>query len=207
MSRSIREAFYSPRRELRRIVRRCDRARDDPTFSLGGWASHQPALLEVLGNVPDSRVLELGMGYASTPIVLGLSRSSVSLETDAGWFARFARFATAEHAILLHSDYTESEWRTPYLEQDWDVVFIDNSPNASRQSNLHKLADRSRFIVCHDTEELFRPVKPVYGWDFSSFRYVWTYPHFKNRTTVLSNVEPIPHGSLPGIAGLPESPT
>lgn len=203
---NLRERFFSPRRELTRIERRCERVRTDPTFSLGGWASHQPVLLELLSRRPGARVLELGLGYASTPIVLGLSGSSVSIETAPEWFARFARFANATHEIVLLDDYTESEWRTPYLEQDWDVAFIDNSPNPTRRSNLLKLADRARFIVCHDTEELFRPVPPLYGWDFSSFRHVWTYRHFKNCTTVVSNVEPIPLDHLAGIDGLPTMP-
>jgi hypothetical protein len=200
----LRRGIFSPRREYKRILRQRERVREDPTFSPGGWASHQPVLLELLENRTDARVLELGMGYASTPIVLELSRSSVSIETDETWFARFSRFASASHEVVLLSDYTESEWRTPYLEQQWDLAFVDNSPNSTRQSNLMKLADNVRFIVCHDTEECFKPVSNHrYRWDFSSFRHVWTYTHFKTYTTVVSNVEPIALEHLPGIFGQP----
>jgi len=199
----LRRQVFSPRREFKRIQRRVARVAEDAAFALDRWESHQPVLVELLTRRPDSRVLELGMGYASTPIVLALSASSVSIETDKAWFARFSRFSGPQHQLLHLSDYTDSEWRSPYLEQDWDVAFVDNSPYSTRQSNLLKLADKARFIVCHDTEECFKPAGSDYRWDFSSFRYVWTYTRFDNYTTVASNVEPIPLELVPGIDGQP----
>lgn len=199
----LRRQIFSPRREFKRIVRRCEQARRDPSFELGVWESHQPVLLALLGGLPRARVLELGMGYASTPIVLALSGSSVSIEIDEAWFARFSRFARPGHDLVLLADYTASEWHTPYLEQQWDVALVDNSPYSTRQSNLLALSHRARFIVCHDTEECFKPAGSDYRWDFSSFRYVWTYARFDSYTTVVSNVEPITLDLHPGIAGQP----
>jgi hypothetical protein len=199
----LRRQVFSPRREYKRIVRRCERVAADPTFELGLWESHQPVLVDLLAQMRDPRVLELGMGYASTPIILAMSGTSVSIETDEPWFERFARFATDAHAFVLLSDYTQSAWRTPYLDEDWDVAFVDNSPYSTRQSNLLELAGRARFVVCHDTEECFKPAGSDYRWDFSSFEYVWTYTRFDNYTTVVSNVAPVPLGHLPGIAGQP----
>ncbi len=199
----LRRQVFSPRREFKRIVRRCERVAADPAFELGPWESHQPVLLGLLGQLEDARVLELGMGYASTPIVLALSASSVSIETDDPWFARFSRFATDRHEFELLTDYTHSEWHTPHLDGEWDLAFVDNSPYSTRQSNLLKLADTARFVVCHDTEECFKPAGSDYRWDFSSFAYVWTYTRFDNYTTVVSNVEPIPLEHLPGISGQP----
>lgn len=141
------------------------------------------------------------MGYASTPLFLVLSGSSVSIETDESWFNRFSRYRSANHELVLLSAFSDSEWQTPFLEQEWDLAFVDNSPNSTRQSNLAMLADRARFIICHDTEECFKPTPALYGWDFTPFRYVWTYTHFKNYTTVVSNFEPIPLDHLPGVAG------
>jgi hypothetical protein len=160
-------------------------------------------LVELLRRQFAPRVLELGIGYSSTPIVLALSRSSVSLETDADWHARFARFDEPAHRVLLWTEYDEAEWRCAYLEEQWDVAFVDNSPHSTRQSNLEKLASNARFIVCHDTEECFKPAGSSYGWDFSGFRHVWTYTRFANYTTVASNVERIPLDHLGGVAGVP----
>jgi hypothetical protein len=199
----LRRQVFSPTREYRRIVKRRDRVLADPSFELETWESHQPVLLELLERNPAARVLELGMGYASTPIVLALAGESVSLETDADWFARFARFDRPSHRLQLWTDYDEHEWRCPYLKQQWDVAFIDNSPYGTRQTNLLQLADNSRFIVCHDTEECFKPSGSDYRWDFSSFEHVWTYTRFENYTTVVSRTEPIPLEWLGGIAGQP----
>ena len=143
-------------------------------------------------------MLELGLGFGSTPLTLGLSGASVSLETDPRWYARFARYASPQHRILLWEEVAELEWRCPFLEERWDVALVDNAPANSRQSNLEKLAHRARFIVCHDTQECFRPSPSNYRWDFSAFRHVWTYTQFDTYTTVLSNVEPIPLGRLAG---------
>lgn len=198
----LRRQIFSPKREYRRIVRQVARVDADPAFELDTWESHQPVLLGLLRERP-ARVLELGMGYSSTPIVLALSASSVSMETDPAWFARFSRFASDDHAFELLTDYTATEWHSPFLEQEWDVVFVDNSPYSTRQTNLMQVADKARFVVCHDTEECFKPAGSSYGWDFSSFRYVWTYTRFDNYTTVVSNVEPIPLQHLTGIEGRP----
>lgn len=177
--------------ELQRILSAHERSLAGEAVRPDGWESHQPVLIELLRQVPGARALELGIGWGSTPIVAGLSDSSVSLETNERWFERFRHFSTAEHDIRLWGDVTEFEWRDcPFLEQEWDVAFIDNAPGRSRQSNLMKLAGRARFIVCHDTEECFKPSLSDYRWDFSSFRYSWTYTAAETYTTVVSNVAP-----------------
>jgi hypothetical protein len=199
----LREPFFSPERELARILERCRRASSDPTFELEAFESHQPVLLGLLDAVPNARALELGTGYGSTPVVLARTGSSVSLETDPTWLRRFDRYASEAHRIELCEDFDTREWRCPRLYERWDVALVDNSPGTSRQGNLSKLAAGTRFIVCHDTQECFAPAASNFGWDFSSFRYVWTYTRFATFTTVVSNHEPIPLGSLPGIEGQP----
>lgn len=199
----LRRPLFRPQREFERILALHPR-RPDGTGWGADWESHQPVLVELLRRVPGARVLELGIGYASTPVVLGLSASSVSIETVDSWYRRFARFDTPSHRIIPWRDFTFWEWRAcPFLQQEWDVAFVDNAPAGSRQSNLLKLAHRSRFIVCHDTEELYKPSAAEYRWDFSSFRHVWTFTEFPTYTTVVSNVEPIPLADLVGVEGPP----
>ncbi len=199
----LRRQIFSPKREFRRIERRRRRVLSDPEFVLNRWESHQPVMIEVLERMHRPRVVELGAGYASTPIVLALSGFSLSLETDAEWLGRFTRFATHEHRFEHWQAYTETEWNCPYFDEQWDVAFVDNAPFGSRQSNLLKLAKTARYIVCHDTEECFVPAGSSYGWDFSSFRYAWTYDRFASYTTVVSNFEPVALGRLGGIEGHP----
>ena len=82
------------------------------------------------------------------------------------------------------------EWlNCPAFEQEWDVAFIDNAPGESRQSNLLKLRDKCRFIVCHDTEEVYKPSASNYGWNFSTFKYNFVFDKYNTYTNVLSNFE------------------
>ena len=199
----LRTPLFSPERELARILERSNRVASDSTFELESFESHQPVLLALLDAVPQARMLELGTGYGSTPIVLGRSARSLSLETDPRWYARFEHFGSSVHRLEMLDDFDELRWRSPYFSEQWDVAFVDNSPGTTRQSNLAALAATARFIVCHDTQECFRPSASNFKWDFSSFRYVWTYTRFDTYTTVVSNIEPIPVDSLEGVAGQP----
>lgn len=195
--------LFAPARELARIERRHRRALADQSFELEGLESHQPVLLELLARVPNARVLELGTGFGSTPIVLHRSARSVSLETDQGWLRRFARFGSDDHRILLWRDFSATEWNCAYLAEEWDVALVDNHPGHTRQSNLVKLAGTTRFVVCHDTEECFKPSAADYRWDFTGFRFVWTFTRFPTYTTVVSDMEPIPLAHLGGVTGVP----
>lgn len=199
----LRRPFFSPARERRRALATRDAIVAGRDVQLGDWETHTPVLAELFALDPGARVLELGVGYGSTPLVLGLSSSSVSLETDPRWLARFQRNATATHTIALWRDFTEDEWRCPYLDESWDIALVDNAPARSRQSNLEKLAGHTRFVVCHDTQECFRPSPSDYRWDFTAFRHVWTYTQYDTYTTVVSNLETIPLVRLSGVSGVP----
>ena len=186
-----------------RIGERCRRAELEPDFELSDYETHQPVLFALLDYVPNARVLELGMGFGSTPVLLGRAGSSLSLETDPIWYRRLRRYASARHRIQLWRDFDEREWNCPYFDEGWDIALVDNAPALSRQSNLVKLANSSRFVVCHDTQECFGPAASNFQWDFSSFEHVWTHTRFGTYTTVVSRHEPIPLEHLPGIVGQP----
>jgi hypothetical protein len=199
----LRRPLFTPARELRHALAEYSALRDGRQVAFDGWASHQPVLIELLSRISTPRCLELGIGFGSTPIVVGLSGSSVSLETSESWYRRFARFDEERHRILLTHAYDAQSWNVPYFSESWDVALIDNSPGRTRQGNLLKLRDRARFIVCHDTQECFKPSASAYGWDFSAFDHVWTYDRFPTFTTVVSATEPIPLDDLGGRAGIP----
>jgi hypothetical protein len=202
----LRRQVFSPRREFKRIERRARRALAEESVEFGVWESHQPVLITLLRALAAPRVLELGVGYSSTPIVLALSGKSVSLETDPDWVARFSRFATPKHEIAGWDDYDEHAWNCRYFDERWDVAFVDNSPASTRQGNAEQLRETARFLVCHDTEECFKPAGSSYGWDFSAFRFVWTCTRFDNYTTVASDSEPIPEALTSVLAGVNGQP-
>lgn len=131
-------------------------------------------------------VLELGMGFNSTPIIHWLSadkgRKAVSCESDQKWFESFADYGNANHTLRVVSDWTKERFE----DTEWGVVLIDMRPALERHRQAIKLANSAKIVILHDTEpEIDR---------FYAYRRVW--PHYKYRlddvrfkpnTTMLSN--------------------
>lgn len=146
----------------------------------GNWGSHEPVLKKVLELFPSSKFLELGSGYVSTPLIIDKTIFSIHLETNKDWYNEIKKFEKENHRIEFFDKYSLYEWDCDFFKEDWDIVFIDNAPGESRQSNLLKLKDKTKIIICHDTEA------SCYKWDFLMFKYVYTYK-VGAYTTVCSN--------------------
>ncbi len=142
-------------------------------------------------------VLELGVGGFSTPMLHHLcipDRKLVSLDSDSQWFkamhdyatSRIGGFDPAAHVVELVTN-----WATcPHLDEAWDVAFIDQDIFA-RGPSISRLADHTRLIVIHDTDEMENfPGGDSYGyWKvLPSLRYVWTCKKWRPWTSVASNV-------------------
>lgn len=155
-------------------------------MEINNWSTHIPVIEEVLKRYPDSRFLELGTGHGSTPLIIKNTRESIHLETDISWFKEMIQFERENHKIELFEDFSLRNWNCSYFDQNWDVCFIDNAPGESRQSNLLKLSDKCKLIICHDTEEIISG-NYNYGWDFTIFKYVYTHTEYPVTTTVCSN--------------------
>lgn len=169
------------------------------TNCLDGFASHQPILVELLKRIEKPKVIELGIGYGSTPIITELSHYSEHYETDNDWLDKFISYQNENHKFFKVSNvgkldglemYNIFEWKDNYIfEKEWDIAFIDNAPGESRQTNLLKLANKCKFIICHDTEELYKLSAGNYQWDFSNFKYQYVFDKYNVYTTVVSNFE------------------
>lgn len=159
--------------------------RDEKTIS-NHYASHQPVLVKMLSKFIKPTVLELGIGFGSTGIINKLSGMALSIETDEDFIPIFDHFKSNKHRIIFHNDYDTYHWNCEHLNQEWDIAFVDNKPGESRQSNIMKLKDKATFIIVHDTEEA------GYGYDFSSFKYQYTFNKYRPWTTVVSNFKEIP---------------
>ena len=154
-------------------------------------ASHQPVLITLLKKLDMPRVLELGCGYGSSPLIVDLSSYSEHYETNSEWLEKVKEFESENHTFHLVKDHEKLHWNDPEIfSKTWDVAFVDGASGESRQSNLMKLKDKCRFIVCHDTEEVYTKSESDYKWDFSSFKYHFVFNNYKVFTTVVSNVEP-----------------
>lgn len=157
-----------------------------------GFASHQPVLMTLLNRIKNPKVIELGIGYGSTPLIVDNSEYSEHYETDLDWFTNLKKeFSSENHIFELIKNQSKYEWNDEIVfEKEWDIAFIDNASGESRQSNLIKLKDKAKFIICHDTEELYKPSASAYGWDFSSFKYIYLFDKYNTYTSVVSNYEP-----------------
>lgn len=123
------------------------------------YQSHLPALLACIP-ATTGPVLELGVGYFSTPhlhaICGALGRFLVSVETDKDWRMHFAeKYCTPSH-IFDHKLSTNKRW---------SVAFIDDSPGGQHRAEMFKtLIEVSDYVVVHDyhdeNEEAISPLLP-----------------------------------------------
>jgi hypothetical protein len=165
---------------------------ENPTeLLIDGFASHQPVLVELLKSISEPKVIELGIGFGSTPIIVDLAKYSEHYETDIEWHNNLKKeFETKNNIFNLVTNHSKFSWdEESIFSKEWDVAFIDNASGESRQSNLMKLKDKVKFIICHDTEELYKPSASDYKWDFSSFKYHYVFTKYNTYTSVVSNYE------------------
>lgn len=155
------------------------------------WSSHLPALMSCLA-ITNGPVCEVGMGNFSTPLLHAVcssqKRKLVSFEDDVGWMARFIKYASPEHEIIL------SGMRDPYkMSRRWSVVFIDQSRNFwTRADSFKEFIDNTDYICCHDyhreNEDEMRDL--IQGMNYHVTR------HQEPPTLVVSRTLPIPSGLL-----------
>ena len=119
------------------------------------WGSHLPALLTAIGS-SNGPVLELGVGYFSTPalhaICGALKRRLMSVEQNAEWCERFKYLENPIHRIANHTNEEFFKLMGNYEHLcKWGVAFIDHSPGgASRAEAFRILAPISSYVVVHD---------------------------------------------------------
>jgi len=136
-------------------------------------------------------VLELGMGYYSTPLLhrlCGNDRHLVSADTNADWYGRFAGFASPSHELHLVKSWPS--WQV-IESRHWAVAFVDCQPGEGRAEVVRRLRPQARFVVVHDTETDYDTgadykLEPV----FAEFRYRNDYRFLRPYTTVVSDEAP-----------------
>jgi hypothetical protein len=113
--------------------------------------THLPILKHIV-ELTTGPVLEMGMGYNSTPILHEMckERLLVSLDSQTEWVEKFADFRSYQHKIQTISSWDDT---ARYLQTIyWDVVFIDHWPCERRIIDMRLLMHNTRFMVVHDTE-------------------------------------------------------
>ena len=153
--------------------------------------SHIPVLVKLLPLL-DKPVLELGMGWNSTPLLHWITKdlgvNLYSLESDWVWLSKFEQFMDSHHKIFAAYDF--NDWsKSEFLEDipnNLGLVFVDHRPARKRRSSALFFKDRADFIVLHDSELADHPAykyTPIY----KEFRYKYEYTKVRPHTIVLSN--------------------
>lgn len=149
------------------------------------YGTHVPVMYRLLG-LTDGPVLELGMGYFSTPflhwVCLSQNRLLVSYDNDPKFFGQFYRFEHTCHQIHLVKD-----WDDAAIERPWDIVLVDHSPAGRRSIEAMRLAHYAKYIILHDTywkQEHHYHYYQIYP----LFQYRWDYEQFHpTYATIVSN--------------------
>jgi len=161
----------------------------------GNYGTHLAPLIQCMGRTHGD-VLEMGMGYFSTPYLhyqcLLSERHLTSYDNDKGWVKRFSysTFSNHKYQGRYHDLIYVKSFDDAKIEKPWDVALIDHSPSERRIVDVRRLSDYAKYIVIHDSNDDRHGRK--------EYKYQEVYPLFKHRkvwdkedrhATVLSNFE------------------
>src|SRR3990167_11435146 len=106
------------------------------------WSSHLPILIKLL-SITDGDVLEMGIGFYSTPYLHWAcfeKRRLVSYENNPQYY-RYNKGYT--YGNPLHEMYLIDSWDQADIERPWDVALIDHSPEMRRQEEAKRQIGRA----------------------------------------------------------------
>lgn len=157
----------------------------------GSYGTHMGPLIACI-NKTDGDVLELGMGFFSTPYLhyqcLLSKRKLVSYDNDAGWVRNYAESDYAHY--LYRGEYHDikhaEDWNTIDIEKPWDVVLVDQTPDLGRIATVKRLANHAKYIIIHDSNERHEKVYH-YSEIYPLFKYKKVWDKDDRHATVLSN--------------------
>lgn len=136
----------------------------------GGDLCYYPLLYKALQETKGD-VLEMGMGFGSTPLLNEYckkkARKLYSFDFNLGWKEKFDHLLSDSHQSFLVKD-----WDCVFNNHaDASLIFIDQSPGERRKIDLELFRNTKGIVVIHDTEPTgagdYR-VRPL----FHHYRYV-----------------------------------
>ena len=147
------------------------------------WSSFYPILIKIM-QITSGDVLELGMGFFSTPLLhwlcFDMGRNLVSYEHHKAYFKMQRHFHKPWHKI-----YFVEDWDKIDIDKPWSVALIDHN-HKRRREEAKKLANCAEYILIHDSQpedDRFYGLLSIY----KHFKYRYDYKKDKPWTTVLSN--------------------
>lgn len=151
------------------------------TYEDSSISSYLDTLKKVITK-SDGPVLELGCGDYSTNELHKLCEAQgkklVSCENDKKWYDKFNHYNSPQHEVKFIDGWEQSN-----IDGEWGVVFVDSAPAESRAPMIRRYADKTQYMVVHDTED------PLYGFedDLARFKYRFDCKICRPWTTVVSN--------------------
>lgn len=150
------------------------------------WSSHLAVLNRVI-QVAESPVLELGIGFFSTPYLHWVCQDKgfklESFEKIEKYYTYFRHAQTPNHKITLVDDWDKAD-----IERHWGMAFIDNDEERRRPDTI-RLANWADYVILHDTTGGTKRGKESYHLEeiFSHYKYRVDFDQFNPATSVLSN--------------------
>lgn len=140
------------------------------------WSTHMAPLALAIQKF-GRRVLEIGSGWYSTPMVHLLSDHALTLETDPAWASRFVPICNGK----IKTTSTLVQDAMALSDQEWDVVFIDCESGLDRVNCARIFLEKRCCVVGHDTEWAY--------WSelLSTVRFVRHFDFMMPRTSFMSN--------------------
>lgn len=124
------------------------------------------------------RVLEIGCGWYSTPLLRAMSSQVTTIETDGEWASKFQKLTQGS----MHVVPDIRAGAEVFSSFQWDVVFVDCDPVDQRVSCVELFLNRRCCVVAHDTEAT------NYSALIPKIKYVRHYDFIMPRTSHLSNI-------------------
>lgn len=156
-----------------------------------GAGSHIATLTQALlstWSCMRGKVLELGMGWWSTPLLHGLcewgAEELVSVDDDPAWAeALGAIYKRSWHHFSVSPDIRDLHYH------HWALAFVDSSPGDKRVDTILALKDRVSVFVAHDVETDIPPSAGAYGWKRleGAFKYEYINKDLRPWTAVWSD--------------------
>ena len=119
----------------------------------GGDLAYYPLLFKAMESTEGS-IMELGMGWGSTPLLNEYSKRNkrrlLSFDYNEDWRLKFDNILHKYHTSDLVKD-----WSMVYASiKDASVIFIDQSPGEERKITIQNYSNTSGILVIHDTEPI-----------------------------------------------------
>lgn len=157
----------------------------------GSYGTHLGPLIACM-NKSDGDVLELGLGFFSTPYLhyqcLLSDRVLVSVDNDKGWVQKFAD-SDFNHYLYRrgkHEFIHTKTWEDVQVDKPWDVVLVDQTPDEQRAIFTRRLANLAKYIIIHDSNERHEH-NYHYSEIYPLFKYKRVWDKDDRHATVLSN--------------------